>query len=387
MSAGRHIDDVTIVGAGPAGTLAALVLARQGRQVRLFERARLPRSKLCGDTLNPGALASLAAYLDLATLRAQGLPLAGMRLSGPGGVSVGGRYPDGTTGLSVTRLVLDAWLLEAARAAGVSVEDGVVVRGPFLSGGRVDGVRIVTAAGERTHPSRLVIGCDGRASVLARACGVARTPASPRRWAFGTYVHDVAAVQAAFGEMHVRDGSYLGIAPVSGGLANVCLVLPRPRAAAAVIAPWDAIRAAVAADDLLRDRFTEARLAAPPVVLGPMAVDVERAGVPGLLLAGDASGFIDPMTGDGLRLAIDGALLAAAVAAEVLDGRVGPAAAPALLDARRRQAFAVKWRFNRSLRALVDAPTMVRAATWAARAWPAAFEAMVRYAGDARRAA
>jgi flavin-dependent dehydrogenase len=118
-----------------------------------------------------------------------------------------------------------------------------------------------------------------------------------------------------------------------------------------------------------------------------MAVDVTRPGVPGLLLAGDAAGFVDPMTGDGLRLAIDGALLAAAVAAEVLDGRLAAADAPLALETRRRQAFAAKWRFNRSVRALVDTPSMVRAATWAARAWPAAFAALVCYAGDARRAA
>ncbi len=111
------------------------------------------------------------------------------------------------------------------------------------------------------------------------------------------------------------------------------------------------------------------------------------AGVPGLLLAGDASGFVDPMTGDGLRLAIDGALLAAEVAAGVLDGRIPQACAAAVLDGRRHAAFAAKWRFNRGLRALVDAPSLVRAATWAARAWPSAFEFMVRYAGDARQAA
>ena len=387
MSQGPPIDDVTVVGAGPAGALAALVLARQGHRVRLLDRARFPRPKLCGDTLNPGALASLAAHLDLAPLRAAGLPLLGMRLSGPGGVAVVGRYPTGIAGLSVTRWTLDGWLLDEARRAGVTVEDGVLVRGPQLGQGDVRGVRIATAAGDRVHPSRLVLGCDGRASVLARACGGAHTPASPRRWAFGAYVHDVDGVHPAFGEMHVRDGSYLGIAPVSGGLANVCLVLPRPRAAGAVTAPWQAIREAVAADELLRDRFTRARLASAPVVLGPMAVDVARAGAPGLLLAGDASGFVDPMTGDGLRLAFDGALLAAAVAGDVLDGHLRAEAAPAALEARRHAAFAAKWRFNRGLRALVDAPSMVRAATWAARAWPAAFEAMVRYAGDARRAA
>lgn len=387
MSRTAPTDDVTVVGAGPAGALAALVLARRGLRVRLVDRARFPRPKLCGDTLNPGALASLAPHVDLATLRPSGVPLAGMRLSGPGGVTVTGRYPAGLTGLSVTRLVLDAWLLEAARRAGVTVEDGVVVRGPAIGSGVVHGVRIATAAGEREHPARLVLGCDGRTSALARACGLATTPASPRRWAFGAYVHDVHGVDPAFGEMHVRDGSYLGIAPVAGGLANVCLVLPRLRAADAVGRPWDAIRDALAADALLRDRFVHARLASRPVVLGPVAVDVARAGVPGMLLAGDASGFVDPMTGDGLRLAIDGAHLAAAIAVEVLEGRLAADAAPAALDAARHRAFAAKWHFNRGLRALVDAPSLVRAATWAARAWPGAFQAMVRYAGDARLAA
>ena len=123
MTLGAPIDDVAIVGAGPAGTLAALVLARQGRRVRLFDRARFPRAKLCGDTLNPGALASLSAHLDLTALRAQGVALSGMRLSGPGGVSVVGRYPAHATGLSVMRAVLDAWLLDQACQDGVAVEE------------------------------------------------------------------------------------------------------------------------------------------------------------------------------------------------------------------------------------------------------------------------
>lgn len=387
MSGRGPIDDVTVVGAGPAGTLAAIVLARQGRRVRLFDRARFPRPKLCGDTLNPGALASLAAHLDLAPLLADGLPLRGMRISGPDGVSVVGAYPDGIMGLSITRLRLDAWLLDQACRAGAVVDDGVAVRGPRADGGVIQGVVVASVAGPRAHPSRLVIACDGRASALARACHLSRTPQRPRRWALGAYLQDVDGVDAAFGEMHVRGGSYLGIAPVLGGLTNVCLVVPRARAAGAVGAPWDAIRAAIDGDAVLRGRFTRARLASVAGVLGPMAVDVDCPGIAGLLLAGDAAGFVDPMTGDGLRLALDGARLAAGVAAEVLDGRLSALAAPAVLDARRRSAFAAKWRFNRSLRALVDVPSMVRAATWAARTWPAAFEAMIRYAGDARRAA
>lgn len=381
------LDDVTIVGAGPAGSIAALVLARHGLRVRLVDRAHFPRPKLCGDTLNPGALALLAPLVDVAPLRAVGLPIGGMRLSGPGGVQVVGRYPAGVTGLSVTRAHLDAWLVRHASAAGATLEDGVLVRGPHLRDDGVAGVAMATASGPRVHPSRLVIAADGRASTMARACGGAQTPATPRRWALGAYAHDVDGVDPAYGEMHVRGGHYLGIAPVAGGLTNVCLVLPRDRASAAVADPWAAIRRAIDAEPLLRGRFERARLASPPVVLGPMALDVPRSGMAGLLLAGDASGFVDPMTGDGLRLAIEGALIAAGVAIEVIEGRLAAAAAPAVLAARRRRAFAAKWRFNRGLRALVDAPVAVTAATWAARAWPAAFEAMVRYAGDARRAA
>ena len=80
-----------------------------------------------------------------------------------------------------------------------------------------------------------------------------------------------------------------------------------------------------------------------------VAVDAAAVGAPGLLLAGDAAGFIDPMTGDGLRFAIRGAELAAAAALRELETG-GPAHAD--LAAARRREFAGKWRMNRALRAL-----------------------------------
>jgi menaquinone-9 beta-reductase len=381
------VDDVTVVGGGPAGAVAALVLARRGHRVRLLERARFPRPKLCGDTLNPGAVAALGQHLDLAALRGVALPLSGMRLSGPRGTPVEGRYPAGVTGLSITRDRLDAWLIAAAEAAGVAVEDGVVVRGAHHDAGQVRGVVAATARGEHRHPCRLVIGADGRGSRLARATGGVRTPRWPRRWALGVYAVGVHEMAIDLGEMHIRGGRYLGLAPVPGGLTNVCLVVNREEAAASVTAPWDAIRGALAGDGWLVARLADARPIARPTILGPMAVDVERPGVAGLLLAGDAAGFIDPMTGDGLRLAIVGGLLAAEVADEMLRGQVSPEAAPRVLAARRARAFRAKWRFNRSLRTLVEVPDAVQAATWAAQVWPALVGTLVRYAGDVGRAA
>jgi flavin-dependent dehydrogenase len=371
-------DDVVVAGGGPAGALAALLLARAGHRVRVFERARFPRAKRCGDTLNPGALARLGTHLDLAPLRAMGLPLAGMRLSGPGGATVEGRYPSGRSGLAITRAQLDAWLLEAAANAGVIVEEGARVDAPIVADGQVRGVVV----DGRPHHARVVIAADGRGSRLAQACGLVRTPASPRRWALGAYATDVTGVDPAFGEMHVRAGRYLGLAPVAGGATNVCLVVGRADAAAAVRDPWAAIRALALADPLLASRLAGARPIDRPVVLGPMALDATAAGAPGLLLAGDAAGFIDPMTGDGLRLAIDGGALAAEVARAVLEGTLTAAAAPEALARARRRAFATKWRFNRGLRRLVDTPSAVRAAAHAAGWWPAVFHKVIAFAGD-----
>lgn len=376
------LDDVVVVGAGPAGALAALVLARAGARVRLVDRARFPRAKLCGDSLNPGALAVLARYLDLDGLAALGQPVRGMRLSGPGGVAVHGRYPDGVAGLSITRARLDAWLVTEACRAGAVLDDGVAVRAVEVNSEGATGVVVSTPSGDRRHPARMVIGADGRGSVVARQFGLAHAPVQPRRWALGAYAEGVTGGDAACGEMHVRAGGYLGIAPVLGGSTNVCLVVPYARAQRAVRAPWDAILTAAAADPLLAPRFTRATLASAPMVLGPMALDVVTPGAPGVLLAGDAAGFIDPMTGDGMRLALQGGVFAAGVAGDVLAGRLERRAAAGALAEQRQAAFGAKWRFNRGLRALVGLDRALRVATLAARAWTAPFEAIVRYAAD-----
>ena len=91
--------DVLIAGAGPAGSIAALLLARAGVRVRLLDRATFPRDKLCGDTLNPGAL-DILRRLGIATdIERAGLPIRGMVVTGAGGVSVHGEYGPGLRGL------------------------------------------------------------------------------------------------------------------------------------------------------------------------------------------------------------------------------------------------------------------------------------------------
>jgi len=376
------VHDVVVAGAGPAGAIAAWRLARAGARVLIVDRDRWPRRKLCGDTLNPGAVAWLAARDFLDGPLAGALRLGGMRVSGPGR-EVRCPYRTGVFGLALTREVLDAWLLDRAVRAGAEFADQVTVRAPIWTGRDardVGGVR-ATSGDARTPvtlPARLVIAADGRSSTLARAVTLTERVRRPRRWAYGVYATGVGDL-ADHGEMHIGAGRYLGIAPLGGDLCNVCAVTASRLGGRA---PLDVVRETIDADPRLAARFARASFESDVVVLGPLAVETAAAGVPGLLLAGDAAGFIDPMTGDGLHLALRGAELAAEAAAAAL-ATGAFADAPVALARARRRAFAGKLRFNRVLRALVDSPRAIRLADRAAAVAPGLIRQLVHVAGDA----
>jgi flavin-dependent dehydrogenase len=377
------IDHVLIVGAGPAGTVAATVLARAGVRVRLIDRAVFPRDKLCGDTLNPGTMAALRRLGLAQTVEGRGLRVDGMRVTGPGGVMVEGRYPGGLSGRALLRRDLDWALLQEAIAAGARFEPAVSVRRALVeeSDGEqsIGGVVVGTPGGDRELRAAVTIGADGRRSALAFSLGLSHHPSWPRRWAVGAYYENVAGVTTV-GEMHVRPGRYVGVASVPGGAVNVCLVKPFKRGDEPLRNPASLLTTELARDPWLRERFADARSVTQPVVLGPLAVDVGSRAIRGLVLAGDAAGFIDPMTGDGMRFAVRGGVLAAEAALEALARGWGDVHKQ--LARSRRREFGTKWRFNRSVRALVAAPAAVDAATIGARMVPALLKRMIAIAGD-----
>lgn len=378
--------EVLVAGAGPAGAVTALVLARAGVRVLLVDRARFPRPKLCGDALNPGAVALLDRLGLASALEARGRRLAGMLVTGGRGRAICGRY-EGHHGLAVPRVDLDAYLLDAAGRAGARIQEAVRVVAPMVeeSGGRAT-VRgaVLEANGRRLRvPAGVTVAADGRRSTLGLALGLLRHPAQPRRWAVGAYFAGAGGL-ADVGEMHIRPGHYIGIAPLPSGLANACLVTADRRG---LDRPAALLQARLAADPLLAERFAGAAPVTPVVSVGPLAVDASRVAVPGLLLVGDAAGFVDPLTGDGLRFAIRGAMLAADA---ILRSLSRPALRPdRWFGARVRREFASKRRFNRALRALVGSERGLCLGALGAAVAPAIVRRLIEIAGDVpgRRAA
>jgi flavin-dependent dehydrogenase len=321
--------------------------------------------------------------LGLEGAAAGGLPIDGMIVTGEPGIRIDGRYGH-LQGRALRRRELDEVLVHAAASAGARVEEGVLVQGPVLaaSGGKavVAGLTIKGRDGRSIRVTApMVIAADGRYSRIARALGLSRAPRRPRRWAIGAYFEGVQALTSC-GEMHVRARHYLGVAPLEGGLSNVCLVTTALRGRSVK----ERLLAALENDSQLADRFRGARMIAEPVCVGPLAVECEAAGADGLLLAGDASGFVDPMTGDGLRFAFRGGELAAEEAIRALEH--GGAGAHVRLLAARRREFAHKWRFNRAMRLLVTFPAAVRVSAYGASIAPYLLQRAIRYAGDVHAA-
>jgi flavin-dependent dehydrogenase len=343
-----------------------------------------PRHKLCGDTLNPGSLAILDRVAGSAgpsdslgaRVRARGLRTTGMTVTGPRGASVSADYPKGLAGVALSRRDLDLLLVEAAVQAGAQFEPAVSAQEPLLAAdeARVTGVRVTCRGATHSLHSRIVIAADGRGSRLASALKLARFATSPRRWAYGAYFGGVAGLSSR-GEMHLRADGYVGVAPLPDAVANICVV----RSTTGSASPTQVIADAIAADSVLRERCAGASRLADVLVLGPLAVESLGAGCHGLLLAGDAAGFVDPMTGDGMRFALRGGELAAEAAIRELDSGAPSFAA---LAANRAREFAGKWRINRALRSLVGSPRGLEAAALVARLWAAPVEYLIGVAGD-----
>ncbi|HEV8674052.1 MAG TPA: FAD-dependent oxidoreductase [Methylomirabilota bacterium] len=344
--------DVVVVGAGPAGAATAILLAERGHQVLLLDRARFPRDKVCGEYLSPEGSRLLDRLGVLKAVETGGArPLRGMRIVAPDGTALVGDYPTGGAyrgyrdhALSVPRRMFDAVLVERARGL-VTVREGFRVTDLIRDGERVAGVEGATAGSRRAEriPARLVVGADGRTSVVARQLALLRPHPWLRRLALMTYAEGVAH-DPERGEIFLAPPAYSIVNPVGEGRVNLSLVVPAAEATRHRGDLAGYFDRTVAALPHLSDRLRASCRVSPVRALGPLAYRVAAPRHAGVLLVGDALGFLDPFTGEGIFTALRSAELAAEVADAALRTGDVSAAALAPAHARRLAAFAAKER-------------------------------------------
>lgn len=278
------IYDVAICGAGPAGLATAIHARRLCLRAIVLERRRPPLDKPCGEGLMPGAvreLADLGVRLDPAVSR----PLAGVRYR-CGELEAAGRFP-GAPGLGVRRTRLSAALIERAAELGVELRFGTAVTG---ARSRPDRVEIESSAGPLS--ARALVGADGLASAVARAAGLAVASGGKQR--AGARAHFAVAPWTDRVEVHFGATGEAYVTPVGPTEIGVALLGP----------PGPTFGERLAGFPALAERLRGAAATSQVGGRFPLRRRVERLATGRIALVGDAAGYVDAVTGEGIAVAL-----------------------------------------------------------------------------------
>jgi geranylgeranyl reductase family protein len=342
--------DVAIVGGGPAGAAAAIVLAHAGRDVVVVDRARFPRDKCCGDGLTTGALRRYEAL----GLRPEAVPswqvVDDVMVSSPSGRTV--RFPlprgAGTYAAVARRADLDAAFLDVARAAGAKVHDG---HGLVGAAPRADAIEL-EVDGLGPVLARFAIGADGMWSPLRKALGAGDESGYLGEWhAFRQYFSNVGPQARDLWVWFEADllPGYAWSFPLPDGRANVGFGIQREsgKPTHTMKEQWPELLNRPA----LREVLGPDAVPEGPHKAWPIPARVERTALSAAggraLFVGDAARAPDPMTGEGIGQALEtGELAAEAILAA---GALEPAAAAAHYERAVRSGIGMDNRLARWL--------------------------------------
>lgn len=348
--------DVAIIGAGPAGSTLAALLARKGVSVVLIDRDPFPRDKLCGEFLSYDAL----PILDRLGVSIDGAPLISR-------CRVVGRhttyefdFPRPARGIS--RMLLDHTLVRAAAAAGAADWTGWAATSLAH-----DRVTLERGGERRTVTARVIAGAWGRwgrfDAQLARRFVRDR---SRRHFGFKRHYRS-ADGPAGVIELYSFSRGYLGVSPIEAGLTNICGLVHASRLAG-LRGRWDAFVDAIRREEPRLEQMYAAHepaqeqfLSSEPVIFrGRSAVEG------GVIMVGDASGIIDPLTGNGMAMAIQSALVAAPSVLRLLTAADRGREEAAYADEHRRF-FGPRIGWSRRVARLLSHPRLLDAALRAVR--------------------
>jgi flavin-dependent dehydrogenase len=360
--------DVVVIGAGPAGSAAALLLARRGWQVTLIEQHRFPRGKVCGECLSALGIESLARMgLERALRELRPAILSHAAIHSGNSKAVYLKLPAPMWGIS--RDVLDTFLLNSAREAGATIVQPA--RCERIGPNTHVRVRLLESNEFRTLCPTWVIVADGKGALLLN-------PPSPTDdFGIKTHFENVDGPSNTI-ELFGCSGLYGGLAPIENGRWNAAFSVPAERLRrhrGNVQAVFDEI---VDESRVLRDRLAKAHRVgqwlAAPLPRFPVTLD----GMGNVVPVGNAAAALEPIGGEGMGLGLRSAELAVEA---ITCGR--PNIARSLMSAYRQL-----WRYRRPFcrlsGAVISRPALAAAALPIVRTLPFAPFAALRLIGKSR---
>lgn len=314
--------DAIVIGAGPAGSAAALLLARQSWRVALIDRAPPSRPKACGHCLSPRVHALLRAHGLLAgvTELASGRTRA-LRIHVPGRAPLElGLEGDDGPGWLVDRAMFDQYLADRAAAAGAEVLRGTRARVRRDAGGSFV-VEAQGPDGRRTLRAPLMVGADGLRSAVAQAAGMDARGSVGRKFGFAFDAPSAPPAEDGVVRMFVGRGGYLGVVPAGEGRVHAAGLVAA--GAGRTNDPFAFARSLASVHPELESVVAGAcgpQTTGRVLGAGPMPCRAGHVAAGQVALVGDAAGYHEPFTGEGMSWALESAALLADVASS---GRIG----------------------------------------------------------------
>jgi len=305
------VSDVIVVGAGPAGSTVACLLALRGISTLLIEEKRLPREKLCGAFIAPECFSTLQRLGAMdRVLGAGAQTISEFRLLAPSGrgatASISAISRGGDRALSLSRTSFDGILFDQARKAGAVCLEGMAVKRALSNGNRACGVECVSLpAGEtRVFEAPLVIDASGRNSRLSLAPAERIAGNKGKRlYALKADLQHVDLPPERV-ELYFFQTGYGGLSLVERGLANLCFITTEKSLRDAAGDADRVMRETIMTNPAARQRLASARMVGKWLSAGPLIFGPRRLFRDGIIAVGDAAGMIDPFTGTGIQIAL-----------------------------------------------------------------------------------